>query len=115
MEDTRETQQDPGAAQGKTHETTAGVVGPGIKGAPPAPSDSRGHQESRRPSREWPSGIRLAQENLVHQMASVSKVLTSVEFWQSLPSMSKLFLVLSCADAIVILAFSIQQLILVQR
>lgn len=58
-------------------------------------------------------------KNELRRLTSLPKVITSGEFWESLPLMSKVFLVASCIDALLVIAFAIQQMasvsVLVQR
>lgn len=48
--------------------------------------------------------------NELRRLTSLRKVITSGEFWESLPLLSKAFLVASCIDALLVIAFSIQQM-----
>ena len=49
-------------------------------------------------------------KNELRRLTSLRKVITSAEFWESLPLMSKVFLLASCVDALLVIAFSIQQM-----
>lgn len=49
-------------------------------------------------------------KNELRRLTSLRKVITSAEFWESLPLMSKIFLLASCTDALLVIAFSIQQM-----
>ena len=49
-------------------------------------------------------------KNELRRLTSLRKVITSAEFWESLPLMSKIFLLASCIDALLVIAFSIQQM-----
>ena len=49
-------------------------------------------------------------KNELRRLTSLRKVITSGEFWESLPLMSKIFLLASCTDALLVIAFSIQQM-----
>ena len=49
-------------------------------------------------------------KNDLRRLTSLRKVITSAEFWESLPLMSKIFLLASCVDALLVIAFSIQQM-----
>ena len=49
-------------------------------------------------------------KNELRRLTSLRKVITSGEFWESLPLMSKIFLLASCIDALLVIAFAIQQM-----
>ena len=49
-------------------------------------------------------------KNELLRLNSLRKVITSGEFWESLPLMSKVFLLASCTDALLVIAFAIQQM-----
>ncbi len=53
---------------------------------------------------------RAGSRNELRRLTSLRKVITSGEFWESLPLLSKAFLVASCIDALLVIAFSIQQM-----
>lgn len=53
---------------------------------------------------------RSGSKNELRRLASLRKVITSGEFWESLPLLSKAFLTASCIDALLVIAFSIQQM-----
>ncbi len=52
---------------------------------------------------------RSGPKNELRRLTSLRKVITSGEFWESLPLLSKAFLAASCIDALLVIAFSIQQ------
>lgn len=49
-------------------------------------------------------------KNELRRLTSLRTVISSGEFWESLPLMSKIFLLASCTDALLVIAFSIQQM-----
>ncbi|KAL3160650.1 hypothetical protein ABBQ32_010571 [Trebouxia sp. C0010 RCD-2024] len=49
-------------------------------------------------------------QNELRRLTSLRKAISSGQFWESLPLMSKIFLLASCTDALLIIAFSIQQM-----
>jgi len=53
---------------------------------------------------------RSGPKNELRRLTSLRKVITSGEFWESLPLLSKAFLTASCIDALLVIAFSIQQM-----
>ncbi|DBA89209.1 hypothetical protein WJX77_000076 [Trebouxia sp. C0004] len=53
---------------------------------------------------------RSGSKNELRRLTSLRKVITSGEFWESLPLLSKAFLTASCIDALLVIAFSIQQM-----
>ena len=53
---------------------------------------------------------RSGPKNELRRLTSLRKVITSGEFWESLPLLSKAFLAASCIDALLVIAFSIQQM-----
>lgn len=53
---------------------------------------------------------RSGSKNELRRLTSLRKVITSGEFWESLPLLSKAFLIASCIDALLVIAFSIQQM-----
>jgi hypothetical protein len=53
---------------------------------------------------------RSGTKNELRRLTSLRKVITSGEFWESLPLLSKAFLTASCIDALLVIAFSIQQM-----
>ena len=64
-----------------------------------------GHETAAPGAKARPGG-----KNELRRLTSLRKVITSAEFWESLPLMSKVFLVASCIDALLVIAFSIQQM-----
>ncbi|KAK9811688.1 hypothetical protein WJX72_008422 [[Myrmecia] bisecta] len=53
----------------------------------------------------------LSMENELKRLTSLRKIIVNPQFWENLPATSKCFLLLSCVDAMVVVAFSIQQLV----
>lgn len=62
--------------------------------------------DSHTPGLKSPPGPK----NELRRLTSLRKVITSGEFWESLPLMSKIFLLASCIDALLVIAFAIQQM-----
>ena len=49
-------------------------------------------------------------KNELRRLTSLRKAITSAEFWESLPLLSKVFVITSCVCALLVIAFSIQQM-----
>ena len=49
-------------------------------------------------------------KNELRRLTSLRKAVTSAEFWESLPLLSKVFVITSCICALLVIAFSIQQM-----
>lgn len=54
-------------------------------------------------------------KNELRRLTSLRKAITSAEFWESLPLLSKIFVVTSCICALLVIAFSIQQMATVSK